>query len=158
MSLDISNEIVASQLAGDFTLPRNKSQKLVFIAGGIGITPYRSMIKYLLDRKEKRSVVLLYSAKKLSDIIYVDILDEACEKLGMKIICTLTDIDAIPPLWRGERGFITGEMIKKEIPDYQERTFYISGPHSMVTAFEKTLKDIGIKKKYIKIDFFPGLV
>src|SRR5665647_631894 len=50
-------EIVASQLAGDFTLPQDKNKKLVFIAGGIGITPFRSMIKYMLDKKEKREAV-----------------------------------------------------------------------------------------------------
>ncbi len=157
-ALEIGDEITASQLAGDFTLPKNKNRKLAFLAGGIGITPFRSMIKYLLDKNEKRDIALIYSNKNIGDIVYTDILDEAYEKLGMKIVCTLVDLKNIPPAWQGQRGFVNEEMIKKEIPDFKERFFYISGPHVMVAAFEKVLKNIGVKRSQIKIDFFPGFV
>ena len=52
---------MASQLAGDFILPEDKNKKLVFIAGGIGVTPFRSMIKYLIDKNEKRDIIIFYS-------------------------------------------------------------------------------------------------
>jgi len=155
-SMGIGSEIVASQLAGDFVLPRNRQQKLVFIAGGIGITPFRSMIKYLMDRNEKRSIILFYSNKIASDIVYQDVLNESYEKLGINTVYTLTDTELIPDSWSGQKGYITEQMIMKEVPDYRERMFYISGPHSMVVAFEKVLKNIGIAKRYIKTDFFPG--
>lgn len=160
--IPIGGEIVASQLAGDFTLPRNVDKKLVFIAGGIGITPFRSIIKYLIDTKQKRDIVLLYSNKTQADIAYKGIFDIAKEKLGIKVIYSITDKDQIlnlvPVSPSVFQGFITKEVIEKEIPDYKERKFYISGPHGMVKAFESTLESMGIKQSQIKIDFFPGLV
>jgi hypothetical protein len=68
LALQIGDEIVAGQRSGDFVLPKNHQKELVFIAGGIGITPFRSMIKYLIDTNEKRNITLLYSNKKVTDI------------------------------------------------------------------------------------------
>lgn len=149
--------VVASQLAGDFVLPKNKDEKLVLIAGGIGITPFRSMIKYLLDIKEKRDIILFYSNRAPGDIVYKDVFDLAKRQLGIKIIYTVTDMP-FPKSWRGERGMIDGQMIQRSVPDYKERMFYLSGPHSMVVAFDKTLQEMGVKKQQIKKDYFPGFV
>ncbi|MFZ2049053.1 MAG: RnfABCDGE type electron transport complex subunit D [Minisyncoccia bacterium] len=157
LNLKAGDVIVASQRAGDFTLPKNKNKKLAFIAGGIGITPFRSMLKSLVDTNEKRDIVSFYSNKTIEDIAYINIFDEAYEKLGIQTVYTLSDA-GVPPTWTGERGFITAEMIKKYAPDYMERYFYISGPHMMVTTFEKVLKDMGVKSRHIKTDFFPGFV
>lgn len=146
--------IIASQLAGNFTLPHDTTQKLVFIAGGIGVTPFRSMVKYMIDMKEKRDVVMLYSNRTMQDIAYKDIFDIAEETLDIRTVYAVTDDvpSELPPSFR--KGFITADMIRAEIPDFAERQFYISGPHSMVAMFEKTLKQMGVK--HIKIDFFPG--
>lgn len=156
LTMPIGGEIVAAQRSGDFILPNDKDQELVFIAGGIGITPFRSMIQYLLDRGEKRQITLLYSNKKTSDIAYKPILDRAEKELGIKTIYAITDGDELPSDSSMHTGFIDVELIGKEIPDYANKTFYISGPHGMVKAFEKTLKSMGISKRNIKIDFFPG--
>ena len=155
LSLPVGGEVVASGRAGDFTLPADTTQGLVFIAGGIGITPFRSMIQYLLDRKEVRNITLLYSNKTISDIAYRDIWGQAEKELGIKTIYVITNTDEL--VESGMRsGFIDEKFIKKEVPDYMDKIFYISGPHSMVDAFEKTLKIMGVPNKNIKIDFFPG--
>jgi ferredoxin-NADP reductase len=156
LSLKPGDSVVASQLAGDFTLPKNKNQKLVFIAGGIGVTPFRSMVKYLMDRQESRPIIFLYSNKTEADILYREVFEEAKEKIGLKTVYALSELSAIPSGWTGVQGMINKEVIKKEIPDYRERTFYISGPRSMIVAFEKTLQRMGIKKTHIKTDYFPG--
>lgn len=156
LALPTGRQVLAGQLAGDFTLPHNPAQKLVFIAGGIGITPFRSMLKYLVDRNERRNIILFYSNKLDSEVVYADVLVQAHEKLGVKTVLTLTDQTKIPTDWQGYTGYINAAMIAKEVPDYKQRSYYISGPHSMVTAFEKVLKDMGIPNKQIKIDFFPG--
>jgi len=153
----IGEKIVASQLSGDFTLPKDRNRKLAFIAGGIGITPFRSMIKYLIDMNEKRNIILMYSNRTADEIAYKEIFDEASEKIGLAAVYAITDKDVSAPDWCS-LGFINTQMIMKEIPDYKERTFYISGPKVMVDAFKKTLKELGIKKSHIKIDFFPGFV
>jgi len=150
--------IVASQKSGDFTLPSDRKRKLAFLAGGIGITPFRSILKYLTDKEEKRDIVVLYSNKYRSEIVYGDILGEAEKKLEAKIIYVLTDKNKIPKNWQGQTGRINADLIEKEIPDYKERYYYLSGPHAMVTAFETVLKTMGIGNRRIKTDFFPGFI
>lgn len=157
LSFKPGDKVVVSQLAGDFVLPKNKDKKLVFIAGGIGITPFRSIIKYLLDVREKRDIILLYSNYTPADIVYKDIFDQGGRQLGIKTIYNITNTP-YPNDWRGERGFIDEQMIKRIVPDYKERIFYLSGSHSMVVVFEQTLQKMGVKKWQIKKDFFPYAV
>ena len=127
------------------------------MAGGIGITPFRSIIKHLLDTKEKRDIILLYCNKTPADIVYKDVFDQAEKELGIKIIYA---VDSAPASgsWRGEIGMVDENMIKRSVPDFKERTFYLSGSHAMVMAFEDILRKMGVKRRQIKKDFFPGLV
>ena len=156
-SMNPGATIVVSQRAGDFVMPNNNQQKLVFIAGGIGVTPFRSMIQNLLDKNEKRPITLLYSCKTVADIAYKEIFDKAVGELGIKTVYVIAEPDqASNNHLEMRHGLIDKTMIIEEIPDFKERMFYISGPHAMVAAFKKTLKGVGIKRSRIKIDFFPG--
>jgi ferredoxin-NADP reductase/Na+-translocating ferredoxin:NAD+ oxidoreductase RnfD subunit len=148
---------VGADLKGDFTLPKDKRKKLVFIAGGVGITPFRSMMKYLIDTGENRKITLFYSNKHADEIIYTDVFLQAASRPGFKIIYTLTDKENAPPDWDGNVGRIDAGMIKKYVPDFNDRTFYISGPNAMVEDFDRILEGMGIQKKHIKKDFFAGL-
>lgn len=149
------DEIIASQLAGDFVLPKDLSKPLAFIAGGVGIAPFRSMIQYVVDNKLSTNIVLLFANRHLDDIIFADLLDKACD-FGVTTYYTLTDRTAIPEGWQGFSGHITAEMIVRGIPDYNRRTFYISGPQLMVQQTDDVLRDMGISRRNIKTDFFPG--
>lgn len=155
LNLNKGDQILASQLAGDFVLPANKDQKLAFIAGGIGITPFRSMIKNLLDKEESRSIVLFYSNKSASEIAYKDIFDQA-QHLGVETVYALTEKNEVPADWTGYSGRVDAALISREVPDYKERLFYISGPSSMVSAYQKTLIEMGVSRHSIHVDFFPG--
>lgn len=148
--------VVGSQLAGDFLLPTDKAQKLVFIAGGIGITPFRSMLKYLIDTKEQRDIVVMFSNKVAADVVYQDVLEEAQSVLGIKTVYTVTDKEHVDTSWIGKVGRIDAALIQAEIPDWKQRHFYLSGPHPMVAGFDKTLRDMGVPVTQIKKDFFPG--
>lgn len=156
--MGVKTKVIGAQIAGDFTLPSNPEQKLVFLAGGIGITPFRSMLKYLLDTQQRRDIVLLYANKSAKEIVYQDVLGAASTKLGVKVFCTLTDTTAVPRNWTGFVGRIDEQMIMQAIPDYQERMYYLSGPPEMVREYEQVLKRIYVKSSQIKKDFFPGLV
>jgi ferredoxin-NADP reductase len=156
--MDEKTMIIGSQIAGEFTLPNDYAKKLVFIAGGIGITPFRSMLKYLIDTKQKRDIVLFYANKTVEEIVYKDVFDQAQKELNIKTVYTLTGMSSPPLNYHGKIGRINAEMIASEVPDYKERTFYLSGPHVMVTAYDEVLKNMGIKNELIKKDFFPGLV
>lgn len=156
--MDSKTKLVGGQPAGDFTLPTDPAQKLVFLAGGIGITPFRSMLKYLLDTQQRRDIVLLYANKAVGDIAYQDVLRAAATEMGVRVWYTLTDLTALPRNWKGLVGRIDEQMIMKLIPDYDERLFYLSGPPEMVRSYEQVLKHLRIRQSHIKKDFFPGLV
>ena len=147
-------KIVAGGVAGDFVLPRDKDEKLVFIAGGIGITPFRSMLKYLVDTNEKRDIVLLSINKIAEDIVYKDIFEEAEKKIGLKILYILTE--EFPVGWKGLTGHLSPEMIQEHVADFKDRTFYISGSHLVVTSTKSVLRKLGINNAKIKTDYFPG--
>lgn len=153
-AMKTGDTISASHLAGDFVLPKDATKKLVFIAGGIGVTPFRSMVQHLVDTKDPRAITLLYSNKTASEIAYKDVFDSAAQAIGMKTVYALTDEPS--PVPGTHAGKIDGALIKREVPDYAERTFYISGPHGMVEAFKKTLRGMGVSRLRIKTDYFPG--
>lgn len=155
--MEIGDKIIASQLAGDFVLPTNKNEKLVFIAGGIGITPFRSMIQFLIDREEKRDIILLYSNREKTDVAYRDVFKRAEQEIKLRTFYFYSEVTGIQ-LESDERGtMITEDTINELIPDFKDRTFYISGPNSMVSAFKSTLKKIGVRSNRVKADYFPGL-
>lgn len=155
LQLDSSSKLAANQLAGDFVLPKDKMIKLVFIAGGIGITPFRSMIKYLTDKAETRDVVLFYASSSPKEFAYTDIFEQG-KKAGLKTHYIITHSESTPPDWKGLKGHIDEAMIKTYIKDYQDRMFYLSGPNSMVNAYKKLLENLGVKHRQIITDYFPG--
>lgn len=158
LALGASGQVMAGHIAGDFTLPRDHRQKLAFIAGGIGVTPFRSMLKYLLDTKQRRDIVVLYASRTASDLVYRDVLSEAQARLGVRVAYTLTDAAAVPRDWSGYVGRVDGQMIVHAVPDFRERTFYLSGPPAMVQAHEQVLRALGVSRERIKTDAFAGLV
>ncbi|MEP7189944.1 MAG: RnfABCDGE type electron transport complex subunit D, partial [Roseiflexaceae bacterium] len=157
LAMDQQSEIVAAQVAGDFVLPNDPRQKCVFIAGGIGITPFRSMITYLLDTHQQRPIIMFYANKTASDIVYKDIFDRAQRELGIKTIYTITDKRQLLPTRNVQVGYLSPQLIKDEVPDYLDCTFYISGPPAMVDSFKAALRQIHVKNSQIKTDFFAGL-
>ncbi len=157
LAMQPETEVMAGQLTGDFVLPDNPSQKCVFIAGGIGITPFRSMIRYLLDTDQQCSIVLLYANKTADEIVYKDVFDHAVQQIGLKIVYVLSDAEQVPRGWIGQVGRIDANLIAAEVPDYKSSVFYVSGPSAMVASFEELLVKMGVSKRQIRTDFFPGL-
>jgi ferredoxin-NADP reductase/Na+-transporting NADH:ubiquinone oxidoreductase subunit NqrB len=155
-AMESGQPIVAGELGGDFVLPRDPTIPLAFVAGGIGITPFRSMIKYLTDRNEHRDIVLLYSNYSENEIVFRDVFEEAKKLIGLKVVYTLTDASRIRPDWCGARGFIGKEMITREVPDFASRSFYVSGSPGMVNTMKSTLRTMGVSRRNVHSDYFPG--
>ncbi len=156
LALEPGDSIIASQLAGEFTLPKNTGERLVFIAGGIGVTPFRSMIKNMLDRNDRRPVTLFYSNKRTEDIAYRDVFDTARKRIGTDVIYTLTDPSAIPSDWKGETGRVDENMIRRWVQECEECHYYLSGTHDMVIGTQRTLRNMDVPRHRITTDFFPG--
>lgn len=149
--------ITANNVAGDFLLPLNDRVRMVFIAGGIGITPFRSMLKYLTDVRQSRNITLFYAVSDPKQIVYKDVLNDAKE-YGLKVVYVLTlpPGESAPASWKGEVGVINMEMIAKHVLDYRDRQFYISGPDGMVQANKRLLRAMNIPRNQIVTDYFAG--
>lgn len=145
--------VYAGQIAGNFTLRGNEHKKLAFVAGGIGVTPFRSMVKYLVDTKTKADVVLVYAVADPNEFAYDDVWEQA-EPLGIKTVKVITN----PQL--KSAGILTASLDEKlladVIPDYAERLFYVSGPNVMVNATKRNLRHLGVARTHIKTDYFAG--
>lgn len=146
--------VYASQLAGNFTMDGHEKQKLVFVAGGIGITPFRSMVKYLTDMQQPCNVVLLYVVGDPAELAYVQEFKDA-EQVGVKTVPIVTR-----PGHETMRGVVnakvSAELLAQLIPDYRERTFFISGPNVMVDATKGYLQSLGVGSRRIVTDHFSG--
>jgi ferredoxin-NADP reductase/Na+-translocating ferredoxin:NAD+ oxidoreductase RnfD subunit len=153
---DAPSDVFASigQLGGDFTLPKDSSQKLAFIAGGIGVTPFRSMIKYMSDTNDTRSVTMLYAERSAADIVYSEVFEQARTKIGTQTLYVLPSSTSNNSKVRV--GRIDTVMIQQEIPDYHERLFYISGSQPMVKTVKRQLVSLGIRRHNIRTDYFSG--
>lgn len=151
------SRLLAGSIAGDFVLPRDRRKKLVFIAGGIGVTPFRSMIRYLIDTGESRDIVLLYANRTEAEIAYRDVFDHAQRAgIGFKVFYTLTGSET-PLGWRGERGYVDAALIRRCVPDFADRHYYVSGSHAMVESLSPVLASLGVSRLRVHRDFFPGL-
>jgi ferredoxin-NADP reductase len=153
-AMQVGDYLYGSQIAGEFLLPKDPTTKLLFIAGGIGITPFRSMLQYLIDSQQQRDIALLYVASDSHAFIYSEVL-QAAAQYGLKTVYILSAPD-IPPDWRGESGNISKDLLIRTMPDYKDRHCYISGPNQMVMATRKTLTDSGVKRGHIRTDYFSG--
>jgi len=142
-NLKIGDAIEISDLGGDFTV-EDLTKEYVFIAGGIGITPFRSILKDL-DQSGKQVPITLLYANRDQNIVYK-------EELGAfaKNNPNLTIHFIISP----ER--IDVAKIKEFFPDMQKPMFYISGPEPMVESLGNALKEAGITADHLKQDWFPG--
>ena len=149
LRLNESGQMIASQRAGDFVLPPDPAAKIGWIAGGIGVTPFVSQSRELLNTVETRDIVTLYATQTKDDVAYIDTLRQVSE-----VISVVGSGEALPD---GEQGYVTKDMIARRVTDYRERTWYVSGPPGMVNAATKALRALGVPKSHIKEDFFPGL-
>jgi ferredoxin-NADP reductase len=152
LGLQPGDALIAGQIAGNFTLPADPGQKLAFIAGGIGITPFRSMLQCMVDNKQHRDIVLFYIVSDPAELSYRDVLEQA-RAYGVRLVPILAAKD-IPKNWQGRTGFLTKEIVRNELPDVAQRHVYLSGPNAMVDHYSRLLRSAGAR--HILTDHFSG--
>jgi len=140
---------------GKFVLPA-EGKKILWIAGGIGVTPFISQMQYLLDTKDlERNIVLLYGLRTLDEDPCTELVKK-CQKAMPKFQIERILSETIPKDWNGQTGYIDAKLIKNVIPDYIERELYVSGPEPMVDAMKAILLKIGVDENNLHQDWFPG--
>ena len=156
MDMKPGDYLYTNHRQGDFTLPK-KGGRYVLIAGGIGITPFRSMVaEAVLNQDDSNDIVLFYQASETNQFAYKKILSNPkAKELGIQTVYVSSSKNN-PDDWKGESGFIDAEMLSKHTPDFKERTFYLSGPNAMVEAYTAMLKKAGVPRSRIRHDYFSG--
>jgi len=143
---------------GYFTF-EGEYEKIACLSSGIGITPIRSLCRNACDKKLAADIVLIYGNRTENDIAFHDdFLQMEKENKNLRVIYTLSrPLDANS--WPGRKGRISGDMIRDEIRDFQERVFYICGPPQMVEDLKAILSDeLKLDKNKIKFELFTGYV
>jgi glycine betaine catabolism B len=147
---------------GKFILHEDHSKPAVFLSGGIGVTPFRSMIKYVTDKQLPIKIVMFDSNRDGNNILYKNEFDEYLKiNKNLKIIYAITGEGGQPPLghWEGEIGRIDKPMITKYVSedDLNKSIFYICGPPAMLNAIQNILNEkLRIPKDRVKIEEFTG--
>ncbi len=141
---------------GSFTLHNDVSKPAVLLAGGIGITPFRSMVRHAAAAKLPHQIYLFYSNRRPEDTPFLaEFPAEKAQNPNFHLISTMTQLDP-SEAWVGERGYITGDMVKKYVSDLAKPIYYLAGPPAMVAAMRKTLNEAGVDDDNIRSDEFAG--
>ena len=142
---------------GSFTLHGDADIPAVFLSGGIGVTPIRSIVLQASRDRLPHRIVLFYSNRTPESTAFLDDLSRAQqENPNFTLVGTMTQMEKSGADWDGETGFIDAEMLRKSVPDLDRPIFYISGPRAMVAAMRKTLDDAGVKDDRIRTEEFSG--
>lgn len=153
--LPIGSELKFAGPAGKFILPEEMKTPLVMIAGGIGITPFHSMILHLLANKVAQPIYLFYANQTKNTATFLDdFIQLAEENANFHFIPIFTQP---VPDWRGEKGYINEKMLTGYISDDLSRLiYYICGSQGFILSIHAMLNAIGILDQAIHEEDFPG--
>jgi ferredoxin-NADP reductase len=142
---------------GSFTLHNNTARPAVFLAGGIGVAPFLSMLSYATGEKLCHPIVLFYANRYLEDAAFMNSLWNL-ERVNprFRFIPTLTRTDRNYRGWKGETGHISSEMLVTQVGIMRGPIYYIAGPPRMVAATRRTLSEVGVDEDDIRTEDFSG--
>lgn len=149
LGLEPGDTIEAQEAMGDFVLPKLVQTPLVFVAGGIGLTPFHSMFEWLADVGEERDIRFIYAVHSEDDIIFQDTFDRA------GIQATIM-VDTPSDEWGGLSGRLSADDIRNYSEITDDTLVYISGPEGMVESLKDGLIKDNVAKQQIVTDDFPG--
>jgi ferredoxin-NADP reductase len=153
----IGTEVKMEGPVGSFTLHKNPLKAAVFLAGGIGITPFSSIIRHAAKAKLPHRLYLFYSNRRPEDAAFMDVLSQLeKENPNYKFIPSMSEMSKSSQKWNGETGFINKEMLARHLPSLPGPIYYIAGPPAMVTAMRQMLSGAGLDEDDIRTEEFAG--
>jgi ferredoxin-NADP reductase len=156
-SLPPGTELLLQGPYGWMTLPRHTTRPAVLLAGGIGITPFRSLVWSEAESLSARRILLFYSVRVPEEAAFLEELQELERFNGRyKLVCTVTKPEEAKTPWQGETGRISIEMLSKWIPDLSVPVYYIAGPPGMVAGVRQMLIGSGVAEEDIRAEEFYG--
>ena len=153
-ALAAGDEVDVEQPKGDFHLPEETDRPYAFVAGGIGISVFRCMLRYIADRGLPHRVTLVYSNRDRAATAFLDELEEIEESAtGVRVVLTMTD----DPEWEGETRLVDEAMLRDVLgEEFDGTTFLVAGPPGMVDGVVESLEAAGLPEDQIRPDRFSG--
>ncbi len=154
---DSQGIIRSFSIVGSFTLHKNRVKAAVFLAGGIGITPFLSMIRQAAEEKFPQPLYLFYSNRRPKDAAFLKDLEVLSQLNGnCAFIPSMSEMDKSKLDWQGERGFINREMLLRHMDGLKGPIYYVAGPPAMVAAMREMLTNAGVEEDDIRTEEFGG--
>jgi ferredoxin-NADP reductase len=152
--LEVGDEVDVEPPKGDWQLPEDTTPPYVFVAGGIGITVFRSMLRYIADTGEPYRVTLVYSNRDRASTPFLDELEELQGTLAdFQLVLTMTQDDG----WEGESRYVSAELLSDHLEDeLGDYTYLVAGPPAMVEAVTGQLSAAGVPEEQVLPDRFSG--
>jgi ferredoxin-NADP reductase len=156
-TMEVGTEITLDAPYGSFTLHNNANTPAVFLTGGIGVTPVRSIVLQAAHDSLPHKIFLFDSNRRPEDSAFLDELKNAQQRnQNYTFVGTMTEMEKSAQRWDGETGYITKDMLEKYVGDLTLPIYYLAGPASMVTAMRKTLNEAGVDDDNIRTEEFSG--
>ncbi len=151
----IGYELTCESPEGEFIVQEGETRlRHVFIAAGIGVTPYRSILRYSVDVNEPLNALMLYFNRSSADIVFRRELEGIARRMPS---FSLVNIITQPEVgWKGEQAKLSEATLRRLVPDMDESYFWVSGPPGMVGTCRELLELIGVKGQRIRTDRFMG--
>ena len=154
-NLSVGSDVKLDAPYGDFTLHKTETTPAVFLIGGIGVTPVRSMIAQATHDQTAHRITLLHANRTMGDAPFSDDFERlAQDNPNFTYVPVVTDETSDD--WTVECGRIDDEMLRRHIPDLQAPIYYLSGPEGMVKAMRQLLVGLGVNEDNIKTEEFAG--
>ncbi len=155
-TMELGTELTLDAPYGSFTLHNNTKIPAVFLTGGIGVTPVRSIVLQALHDKRPHRIFVFYSNRRPEDAAFLEELMELQNESNYSFIGTMTEMEQSAQQWDGETGFITKAMLSNYINDLTLPIYYVDGPASMVNAMRHALAEAGVDDDNIRTEEFTG--
>lgn len=156
-SMPLGTEITMDGPMGSFTLHVDSSRPAVLIAGGIGITPFRSMIEHAGKQHLSHRITLVYSNRRPEDAAFLRELETIeKENSNYKFIGIMTAMEKSTQMWAGKTGPLNKQMLAESLGDLNRSIFYVAGPPEMVSGITKDLAELGVGEDDIRSEEFAG--
>lgn len=153
----VGTTVRISEPSGELILHEDAARPAVFLAGGIGITPFLSIIRHATHRALPHSMHLFYSNWRPEVAAFLpELQDMQRTNPNYRLIATMTEAEKSAQAWPGERGIITRELLERHLADLMEPIYYLAGPPAMTIAMVDMLADLGIDDDAIKSEEFYG--
>src|SRR6266508_531145 len=151
--LQVGDEVDVEPPKGDFALPEDTSARYVFVAGGIGITVFRSMLHFIADTGAPYDVTLVYSNRDRESAAFLDELDDLQARIPqLRVVLTMTADEG----WDGESRHVDAEMLRDHLGELSDYTFVVAGPPEMSESVAETIRAAGVLEERVRAQRFSG--